>query len=103
MTSAVQELIRKYDSELLNHPDVRAAVTELKGIIRHTYPEARFEVVVGHEPLGVYVTTMVDEEDTERVSELYMDRILEFQVDKRIPIYVLTLPSDQAVMADALG
>lgn len=90
MTSTVQELIRKYDEELLNHPDLRAAIAELEGIIRHNYPDAQFDVGVGHEPLGVYITATVDVEDTDDVRDLYLDRIVELQVEERIPVYVLT-------------
>lgn len=100
MTHAVQELIRKHDSELLNHPDVKAAVAELVGIIRNSYPDAHFDVGIGHEPLGVYITATVDVEDTDEVRNLFLDRIMELQVDERIPVYVLTESPPERWMHD---
>ncbi len=88
--SAVQQLIWKHDRELLNHPDVQSAVVEVQGIIRERYPEARFHVGIGHDPLGVYMTATVDVEDTDDVDDLYFGRMVDIQVEERVPLYVST-------------
>lgn len=101
MTTSVQDLIRKYELELLNHPDIQAAVAELQGIIRNRYPDAHFDVGIGEEPLGVYITATVDVEDTDEVRDLYTDRIVELQVEERLPVYVITVRPSHRWMDDA--
>lgn len=90
MTSSVQEMLRRHEQELLNHPQVRAAVEELEGIIRHRYPDAEFFVQVADDPYGVHIFATVDVDDTDEVTDLYLERIMELQVEERIPVYVMT-------------
>lgn len=98
--SAVQRLIRKHDRELLNHPDVQAAVVELQGIIREKYPDAEFHVGIGHDSLGIYMTAIVDVEDTDEVMDLYFDRMVDIQVEEQVPLYVSTVRPRERWMDD---
>jgi len=60
---------------------MQAAIMELQGLIRQHYPNTTFEVVHGDDPIGMYVLATVDVEDTEAVVDVYIDRLLELQID----------------------
>ncbi len=66
-------------------------LVEFEDLIGKAYPEASFDVEVGGEPDGVYLIVTVDLEDTEEVLDVVMDRILEVQIEERLPVYVLPL------------
>jgi hypothetical protein len=46
---------------------------------------------VGDEPFGVYITAIVDVEDTDEVSDLYIHRLVEMQVEEDLPVHILTV------------
>jgi hypothetical protein len=73
------------------HPRLREALTELRGLIGGRYPEATFDVFRGEDPEGVYLLATVDVEDTDEVAALYTDRLVDLQVDEGLPIYVLPI------------
>lgn len=100
MSTSVQDLIRKHDKELLDHPDVQGAVAELIDLIRAGYPTADFHVGIGHDSLGVYITAIVDVEETDEVDNLYFDRMVELQVEARIPVYVTIESPRECWMGD---
>ncbi len=79
----------EYEQKLLADPQIRKAIDELIGIIRERYPEARFDVGLGGESSGIHVRTTVDVEDTEDVTNLYMDRLVDMQVEEGLPIHVI--------------
>ena len=64
---------------------LQAAVEELQRL----YPAATFQVVPGEDPAGTYVVATVDVEDTETVIDVYIDRLLELQIDEGLPVYVI--------------
>ncbi len=70
---------------------VQEILDEFKGLISKHYPEAGFDVEVGGEPDGVYLIVTVDLEDTEEVLDVVMDRMLEVQIEERLPVYVLPI------------
>jgi hypothetical protein len=70
-------------------PHLRAAVVELQSLILQAYPTATFEIVQGADPEGTYVIATVDVEDTEAVIDVYIERLLEFQIDAGLPVYVV--------------
>lgn len=78
----------------LDHPRVQVALADFEQGIRERYPEATFEVTVGGEPDGVYLTATVDLEDTSEVLGVIMDRLLEVQVDEYLPVYVIAVRPD---------
>jgi hypothetical protein len=79
----------------LNDPKMITAMDELKAMILQKYPDAVFEPEVGGEPLGVYLVTRVDVDDTDEVLDLVVDRVVEFIAEEDIPIHVLPLPTDE--------
>lgn len=70
-------------------PRVQKALMDLKDLIQRRYPGATFEVATGEDPEGVYLTATVDVEDTDEVVDTFMDRLLQIQVDEKLPVYVI--------------
>ena len=73
----------------LSTPRMQAAIEELQRLIQQHYPEATFQVEPGDDPTGMYVLAMVDVEDTDVVVEVYIDRLLELQIDEALAVYVV--------------
>ena len=68
---------------------VQQALAELEGLIQSHYPDATFEVAPGEDPEGVYLRATVDVEDTDEVADTIIDRLMEIQVEERLPVYVI--------------
>lgn len=68
---------------------IQSAVEELQEMIRGRYPDATFEVSQGDDPEGVYLTPTVDVEDTEDVFDVVVDRLLDMQIEEKLPVYVI--------------
>jgi hypothetical protein len=68
---------------------IRAAVAELQELIQQHYPTATFQVTRGEDPVGTYVIATVDVDDTDAVVDVYIDRLLELQIDDSLPVYVV--------------
>jgi hypothetical protein len=81
------------DSAVRTDETMTSAIEELKTIIRSYDPNAHFEVAAGPDAGDVYLVTTVDTDDADDVMDLYIDRLVEMQVDDRLPLYVMTLPS----------
>ena len=73
----------------LSAPGMQAAIEELKRLIQRHYPEATFRVEPGDDPTGMYVLATVDVEDTEAVVAVYIDRLLELQIDEGLAVHVV--------------
>ena len=71
------------------NPRLGAAVTEVQTMIRERYPSATFDVAPGEDPVGLYLTTTVDVEDTGEVFEVVVARLLELRIEDELPIYVI--------------
>lgn len=73
-------------------PRMNNALDELMKIIKAQYPDAQFEIEQGgDEPEAVYLVTRVDIDETEDILDLVIDRIVELQVEERLPIHVIPL------------
>jgi hypothetical protein len=70
---------------------IQEILEEFEKLIGKAYPEATFDIEFGGEPDGVYLIVTVDLEDTEEVLDVVMDRMLEVQIEERLPVYVLPL------------
>ena len=82
-------------------PRIAQALTELEQIIRAHYPSARFAVTrSGDEPENVHLLTTVDLADPDDVVDLVLDRLVEFQVEERIPVYVIPVRTPDRILAD---
>jgi hypothetical protein len=80
-------------------PHMQAAIMELQGLIRQYHPDTTFEVVHGNDPTGIYVLATVDVEDTEAVVDIYIDRLLELQIDAGLAVYVVPVRPLARVLA----
>ena len=79
-------------SERIKSPNLatQRAFSELKALIQQHYPSANFEVRPGHDdPESIHLITIVDLEDTDPVFELVLERMMEFQIEEELPIYVI--------------
>lgn len=76
---------------------LQEAVEELQHLIHRAYPSATFQVVPGDDPTGTYVIATVDVEDTETVINVYLDRLLELQIEAGLPVYVVPVRPLQRV------
>ena len=68
---------------------VQAAIGELQRLIQQYHTEVTFQVEPGDDPPGMYVPATVDVEDTDEVIEVYIDRLLELQIDDGLAVYVV--------------
>jgi hypothetical protein len=75
----------------LSTPRMQAAIEELQRLIQQHYPEATFQVEPGDDPTGMYILTIVDVEDTDAVVDVYIDRLLQLQIDEGLAVYVVPL------------
>lgn len=57
-------------------------------MIGQKWPSALFEVSRGEDPEGIYLTVIVDIDDTDAVMDLVIDRLLEMQIEQYLPVYV---------------
>jgi hypothetical protein len=87
----------------LDTPHMQAAIMELQGLIQQHYPNTTFEVVYGDDPTGIYMLATVDIEDTEAVVDVYINRLLELQIDADLAVYVVPVRPLARVLASAGG
>jgi len=83
----------------LETPHMQAAIIELQNLIQQHYPCTTFEVVHGDDPTGIYVLATVDVEDIEAVVDIYIDRLLELQIDAGLAVYVVPVRPLARVLA----
>lgn len=76
---------------LLSDANIQSAIEELQALIQSHFPEARFEISSGPESGEVYLIAVVDTEDVDDVMSVYVDRLVDLQVEKALPVYVMTL------------
>jgi hypothetical protein len=70
-------------------PRIDRALAELQRMIQAKYPAATFTIAQGEDPAGTYLTPTVDVDDPEQVFDVVADRLLELQVEERLPVYVI--------------
>jgi len=79
---------------------MRRAIKELEGAIGHRYPTATFEVSRGEDdPEAVHLTTTVDLDDPDEVLDLVIARVMELQVEEKLPLYVIPVRTPERVVA----
>ncbi len=72
-------------------PRIEEAIGELKGLIATRYPDATFAVGEGEDPDGIYLTATVDVEDMGPVVDVFLDRMVDLQVDEELPLFVVAV------------
>jgi hypothetical protein len=71
-------------------PKMHAAMAEIKDLILQHFPDATFDSGPGEDPVGMYLIATVDLEDLGPVEDVFIDRLVDLQVDEGIPLYVIT-------------
>jgi hypothetical protein len=87
--------------EWLDEPRVQEILLELEQRIRALYPAAEFEVTHGGEPDGVYLTATIDTTNVFDLLDAITDRLLEIQIDEKLPIYVIPIRPERPAQAVA--
>lgn len=77
-----------------------SAVAEIKSLILTHFPDATFEIGLGEDPDGTWMTVTVDIEDTDEVVDAIVDRLLDMQVEEGIPHYVIPVRPIERIMAE---
>lgn len=80
-------------------PGMQSAIAELQGLIRAHYPSTTFTVGVTEDPDGVYIRAVVDVDDTDQVTETFIDRLIGMQVERGLPIYVVPVRTPERRIA----
>jgi hypothetical protein len=89
-------MTQEHESSL--DPRIGTALGELRGMIAQRYPTATFDVARGHdEPENVHLLAVVDVDDAEEVLDLVMDRLVELQVDERLPVHVIPIRTPERI------
>ncbi len=82
------------------NPRIRDALVELENLIGARFPEAAFEVSEGEDPEGVYLTAIVDTDDLTTVLEAVADRLVDMQVERGLPVFVVPTRPSRRVLAE---
>ncbi len=78
------------EQTLTGDPQIQRAVEELRTLIAGRYPGACFAVFERDDPEGVRLQATVDIEDTDEVMDVVMDALFDIQVQRGLPVYVVT-------------
>ncbi len=70
-------------------PRMEAAITEMKALISMHYPTTTFSVYEWDDPEGIFLSAVVDTEDLEAVTDLFISRMVDLQVDEGLPLFVV--------------
>jgi hypothetical protein len=81
-------------------PHMQHALEELQGIIAQHYPTATFAISRGEDdPEAVHLTTTVDLDDPDEVMDLVIARVMELQVEEKLPVYLIPVRTPERVAA----
>ena len=70
-------------------PRTAAALTDLRRLIQEHDPTSTFTDSIRLEPaVGFYLNVMVDVDDTDEVEAGYIDRLIDIQVEDKLPVYL---------------
>lgn len=95
MTYKPHPAILELEERLMSDHQILSAIDEIMGIIRAHYPDASVEYGFGDDPVGIHATVTVDVEDTEEVSDLYLDRLIDMRFEESLPLYFVTVPPSE--------
>jgi len=77
------------ERDYMTDPKIQAAVTELQELILTHYPSTVFTVGEADDPEGVYMRAVVDVDDPDDVTAIFIDRVIDLQVEDSLPVYVV--------------
>lgn len=92
MTYKPHPAILELEERLMSDQQILSAINEIMDIIRAHYPDASLEYGFADDPVGIHATVTVDVEDTEEVSDLYLDRLIDMRFEESLPLYFVTVP-----------
>jgi hypothetical protein len=78
---------------------MKSAVSELQELIRSRYPSTTFTVGEYEGPDSVYMRATVDVDDTDEVTAVFIDRLVDLQVEDGLPIYVVPVRTPERIAA----
>lgn len=89
-------------TERTTYPNARIpqAIDELKAMIEDRFPDASFNVYEGDDPYGTYLRVTVDIDDTDEVTDLIIDRLVDMQVEEGLPLYVIPVRPLERVLEE---
>jgi hypothetical protein len=71
-------------------PNMKRAIVELEDLVRQQYPDAAFQVQQSPEdPTIIHLIPTVDVVDRDEVMDLVIDRMMQFQIDDSLPLFVV--------------
>ncbi len=73
----------------ITDPRMQAAVEEIRTLILAHFPTTTFEVGEAEEADSVYMRAIVDVDDTDDVIAVFLDRLVDVQVDENLALYVV--------------
>lgn len=89
MDEVVDSFVEELRAKAGLAPKIKTAIGELKGLIVGSYPTAKFRFTYTlDDSLGVHLVPIVDVEDEEEIYDAYGDKLLDIQIEQRLPIYV---------------
>lgn len=72
-------------------PRLEEAIVELRELIARHYLDATFTVSEGEDPDGIYLTATVDVEDMGEVVDVFLDRMVDLQIEEGLPLFVVAV------------
>jgi hypothetical protein len=78
----------------------QAAVDEMQALVQQHYPEATFEVERGiDDPEAIHLWVTVDLEDPDEVVDLVIEPMMEIQIEREIPLFVIPIRTPERIKA----
>jgi hypothetical protein len=68
---------------------MQAAVDKMKLLIAGHFPVVRFSVAEGDDPEGIYLIATLDVDDMDEVTDLFISRMVDLQVEEGLPLFVV--------------
>lgn len=61
----------------------------MKRLISSRFPTTTFSVYEWDDPEGIFLSAVVDTEDLEEVTDLFIGRMVDLQVEEGLPLFVI--------------
>ena len=79
----------KRDEHLPLTTRMQAAIDEMKELISGRLPVVAFAVAEGDDPEGIYLIVTLDVDDMEEVTDLFISRMVDLQIEEDLPHFVI--------------
>ena len=86
---------KEYDPS--TDPRVTKAASTLQSLIQSRYPKATFTSFRGEDPDGLYLRAAVDLDDPDEVMDVAIEKLLEYQLEQDLPVYLLPVRTDKRI------